>query len=130
MGICCLGSMYLVHYYVQTRYLCMTYNIFFCDTALDPPISVQLVDVHDRQVVLQWTPVDSTCVPVSYSVTSNCSSCSPTATSLTTTSCPITQPTTDVLVCTFSVESVICDNLVGRSSSPAVVALLGKHEDL
>ena len=98
---------------------------FICTEQFEPPISVHLVDIHSGQAVLKWTPVDSTCVSIGYNITSNCSICSPMTRNLTTSSCPVPQPTTDVIVCVFSVQGVVCDNLIGTSSSSVVVTLQG-----
>lgn len=98
----------------------------FHHTALNPPRPVQLVDIQNGQVIIQWTHVDS-CAPVSYNITSNCTTCSPTSTNLTTTSCSISEPTTDVFVCAFSVQSVVCDNNLMGGSSTSVVTLQGRY---
>ena len=91
-------------------------------TALDPPGSVQLMDIQNGQAMIGWTPVDS-CAPVQYTISSNCSTCSPTTTNLTTSSCPLSEPSADDnIVCTFSIQSAVCDGLIGNSST-LVVAL-------
>ena len=43
-------------------------------------------------------------------------------TNLNTTSCPIPD---DALVCAFSVQSVVCDSIIGKLSNPEVVRLQG-----
>ena len=100
----------------------------YFDSAMEPPSSIRLVDIKNGLAVIEWTPVDS-CIPVDYIISSNCSTCSPTTTIQTTTSCSISEPTTDDLVCTFSILSRVCDNLVG-SSNTAVVTLQGLYLDL
>lgn len=94
-------------------------------TAREPPGDVRFTDVRDGQFVLNWTSVLPTCDRVYYSVTSNCSTCSAGVTNLTTGSCSLPQMWTDGLACAFSVQSVVCGNLIGRSSNPVVVKLQG-----
>ena len=101
-------------------------NIFMCmsrshDTAMDPPSSVQLVGIQNGQAQFRWIPIDS-CSPVRYDISTNCSTqCNPMTTNLTTTNCPVTA---DVVTCDFSVQTVVCDNLMG-SSRTAVITLQG-----
>ena len=81
---------------------------------MDPPSSVQLTGIHNGQAQFGWTPIDS-CTPVRYAISTNCSTqqCSPMTTNQTTTNCTVSDPTTDVVVCDFSVQGVVCGNLVG-----------------
>ena len=95
------------------------------DSAMDPPSSVQLVGIQNGQAQFRWTPIDS-CTPVHYAISANCSSqCSPMTADQTTTSCPVSEPTTDVVVCDFSVQSVVCGNLMGDLRT-AVIIFQGK----
>ena len=106
------------------------YNISSCATAApESPSGVRLIDLRDGHITLSWTPAESTtCVPVNYRVTSNCSTCSSNTTNLTTDSCSLPQQWTDSLVCAFSVQSEICGgNLVGRLSNPSVVTFQGTY---
>jgi hypothetical protein len=91
---------------------------------MDPPSSVQLTGIQNGQAEFRWMPIDS-CTPVRYAITTNCSTqCSPMTTDQATTSCNISEPSTDVVVCDFSVQSVVCDNVMGNFRT-AVVTLQG-----
>ena len=92
---------------------------------MDPPSSVQLTGIQNGQAQFGWAPVDS-CTPVHYAISTNCSTqCSPMTTNQTTTSCTVSEPATDVVVCDFNVQSVVCGNLVGDLHT-AVVSFQGK----
>ena len=94
------------------------------DSAMDPPTSLELTGIQNGQAQFKWTPIDS-CTPVRYSISTNCSTqCSPMTTNQTTTSCTVLEPATDVVICDFSVQSVICGNLMGDSRM-AVITLQG-----
>ena len=109
--------------------LCIQAMSYSNHAAPEPPGDIQFIDLCNRQIVLTWSPVESTCALTYYSVISNCTnvtcSSSSGATNLTTDSCPLLQQLTGVLVCSFNVESVVCGNLKGSLSSPAVVTLKG-----
>ena len=109
--------------------LCYTLCVMFNDTVLDSPSGIRFINLHGGQITLSWTSVESTtCVPVNYRVTSNCSTCNSSTTNLTTDSCSLPQQWTDGLVCAFSVRSVVCGgNLMGRLSNPAIVTLQGTY---
>ena len=95
---------------------------------MDPPSSVQLIGIQNGQAQFRWTPIDS-CTPVRYAISTNCSNqCSPITTNQTTTSCTVSEPTTDVVICDFSVQSVVCGNLMGNFGT-AVITLQGIDKD-
>ena len=101
------------------------------DAGLDPPDSLKLVNIRGGQAVLEWSPVVSTCPQdIIYNISSNCSSCSSRLTNSTTTSCPIPQPnaTTGDTICTFSIQSVVCEVFGGERSHPLEVVIPGKWE--
>ena len=100
-------------------------------TGLDPPDSFKLVNIHGGQVILEWSPVVSMCpLAVTYNIASNCSSCSSGVTNSTIIHCPIPQPnvTTGDTICSFSIQSVVCEGIGGEQSDPLVVVIPGTLE--
>ena len=99
------------------------------DSAMDPPSTVWLTGIQNGQAQFIWTPIDS-CTPIRYAISTNCSTqCSPMTTDQTTTSCPVSEPATYVVVCDFSVQSVVCGNLMGDFRT-AVITLQGIDHDI
>ena len=94
------------------------------DAVLEPPDNVHIAaDIQDGHAILEWRPAIGVpvCSSIDYSITSNCSSICYIITS-TTANCsgPQQLPAMEPLTCAFSVQSVICGNLTGRPSIPAV----------
>ena len=92
------------------------------DAVLEPPENVHIADIQDGQAILEWRPAVGvpTCASIAYSITSNCSTICSIITN-TSASCSIPQPSMDPIVCTFSVQSMVCSSLSGRPSSPAII---------
>ena len=88
-----------------------------------PPNDVHLADVRPGQVTFTWTSVSSSCSSVYYNITSDCGVC-PTTINMTTATCSDLQLSTEPVVCTFRVSSVVCD-LTGNPSEPVVVTIKG-----
>ena len=90
-----------------------------------PPSDVHLADVRPGQVTFTWTSVSSSCSSLYYNITSDCGVCPTTGTTnMTTATCSDLQLSTQPVVCTFRVSSVVCD-LTGNPSEPVVVTIMG-----
>ena len=90
---------------------------------LEPPDNVHIADIQDEYAILEWRPAIGVpvCSSIDYSVISNCSSdCSIITSTTAKCSRPQQMPTMEPLTCAFSVQSVVCGNLTGRPSIPAV----------
>ena len=98
--------------------------LYIATNPYPPPNDVHLADVRAEQVTFTWTSVSSSCSSVSYGITAdNCGIC-PATTSTTTVTCFDLQLSTEPVVCTFRVSSVVCD-LTGNPSEPVVVTIKG-----
>ena len=89
---------------------------------LPPPGKVYIsnADFSSRELRFNWSPVaPAECPTVQYNIlASNCGNC-PTTTNHTTVTC-IDIPMNGS-VCKFSVETVVCGNVVGNESDPVII---------
>ena len=84
-------------------------------------IYTSLVDRDSRQITFTWSPVSPNCHAVLYNIqASNCGSC-PTTTNHTTVTC--TDIPTDVDICMFAVQAIICGNIHRNFSDVIHIAL-------
>ena len=84
-------------------------------------MNVKLVDVSLRQISFKWNSTVPVCPVLHYDIlSSNCGIC-PTITTNTTVTC--TDVPTDGSVCTFTVQTVICDPIYGTMSDTVQVKL-------
>ena len=71
-------------------------------------------DFVSRQLTFVWSPVVSDCPATHYNIlASNCGSC-PTTTNHTNVTC--TDVLNDGIVCTFTIQTVVCENITGNIS--------------
>ena len=77
---------------------------------------IHFVDnVGSKQLTARWSPVALTCPSLYYNIlSSNCGSC-PTTTTNTTVTC--TDVPTNGSTCTFAVQTVVCGDIVGNTST-------------
>ena len=80
-------------------------------------MSIYLMDINKHQMTFSWNPVRlSSCQAEHYTINStNCGNC-PTTTNVTTATCT-DLPISDESVCRFSVQSVICSDVVGAMNN-------------
>ena len=76
-------------------------------------LDIDKVDIDSKQLTFRWSPVGTNCsADVHYNIsTANCGSC-PTTTNHTTVTC--TDVPINGSVCTFSVQVVFCDTILGN----------------
>lgn len=101
---------------------------FIIITGLDPPDSFKLINIRGGLAILEWSPVISTCpLTITYTISSNCSSYSSEISNSTTASCPIPRPnvTTGDTICSFSIQSVVCEGIGGEQSDSLIVIIPG-----
>ena len=93
---------------------------------LPPPMNVQLHGITSEQLTFNWTSVDSSCSRrlSHYRAVSDCGTC-PNRVDKMATSATCSIAFTDVVLCSFSIQSVICANLAGNLSPPLNVTLKG-----
>ena len=96
------------------------YSIINVHTPL-PILTIQLLSVNPSELLFNWNSVDSNCSSLQYSIISDCGTCS--INLQTNISCNIGQPTTTEDMCSFAIQSVLCDNITGNLSAPISVTL-------
>ena len=90
---------------------------------LSGPLNVILVEASPRHLTFSWTPISNLCRVQSYIInSSNCGVC-PNITNLTTVRCTGFEVSSD---CTFTVRTVVCDNIVGTVGTEISFTLHGK----
>lgn len=88
-----------------------------------PPTDVYIVDLSLRQVIFKWSAVSSTCLQIRYNIVShNCGEC-PDITTHTTATC--TGIPTNGQQCTFTLQTIVCNNLIGNTSKEIQIVLRG-----
>ena len=86
-------------------------------------IYASLVDTISRKITFNWSPVAPNCPAIHYNInTSNCGNC-PTTTNHTTVTCTDIPDTADNATCTFAIQAVTCEIIIGKLSNPIVVLL-------
>ena len=101
------------------------YHVFIQSTVpFPPPTDAYVVDLSLRQVVFKWSSVSSTCHQIRYNIISNnCGQC-PDITTHTTATC--TGIPTNDQQCTFALQTIVCNNLIGNTSKEIQIVLRGK----
>ena len=106
-------------------------RIIYILTIIEPfraPTSVHLTHVNNqpRQLTFTWDTVESSCPSLQYRVNATgCGTCTSTSMSNTTT-CVDYNVTRDQL-CTFAVQTVICDDIVSLNNASIQVPLKGNY---
>ena len=90
---------------------------------LPPPHNVQLVRVTSEGLTFNWSSVEPGCSSLQYRTESDCGTCTSDPLTTTFVTCSIAAITDNV--CSFSVRSVVCNNITGSWSSPVNVNLKG-----
>ena len=103
----------------------MTHVVYTNNVAsFSPPdeMYISLIDIGARQLTFNWSPATTLdCPDIHYNIlSSNCGSC-PTITTHTTVTC--TDIPTDGNMCTFAVQTVICENITGNMSYPLTISV-------
>ena len=89
-----------------------------------PPSDVHLLDINSTHLTFHWSPVSSNCNAVHYCITSsNCGHC-PNRVNSTSVTC--SGPFINDQLCTFAVQTVVCDNVVGNESNRIQVVIRSK----
>ena len=113
-------------------------DAFMCTDSLPSPpstIYTSLVDTVSRQITFTWSPVTSGCQSIVYYILAlNCGSC-PTTTNQTNATCtdvPIgtSASANNMTACTFAIQAVICDFVIGRLISSPIIVLLEESPSL
>ena len=118
-----------MHVTFHNNYRCqiLNYCCFFFNT--DPAPSPDRITAsfdHPGGITFKWDEVDSGCDLVHYRfIASNCGTCS--ATNITTlyTTIFCTNLTMDGRVCSFAVQTIVCNDVAGNVSEPIHVVLRG-----
>ena len=90
---------------------------------LSPPDKVHIsgADLKSKSFTFSWSPVATDCSTVHYKIlASNCGSC-PTNTTHTNVTC--TSVPTDGRVCTFTIQTVVCETITGDTADKIKVTL-------
>ena len=104
----------------------------YADSLPSPPSTIytSIVDTVSRRITFTWSPVTPGCQLQSivyYILASNCGSC-PTTTNQINATCtdvPTGPSANSTTACTFALQAIICDFVIGRRSSPITVLLEG-----
>ena len=107
--------------------------LYIIITGLDPPDSFKLINIRGGLAILEWSPVISTCpLIITYTISSNCSSYTSEISNSTTASYPIPRPnvTTGDTICSFSIQSVVCEGIGGEQSDSLIVIIPGTSQEL
>lgn len=111
----------------------MYYTNDFTADPLPPPSNVMLTSVNRTQLTFSWDPPDnaSDCLAVKYNIlTENCGSC-PMKSNTTTVDCTNPQPQPNPgTTCAFTVQTEVCDGVVGGASDTHVARLRGKKASI
>ena len=95
--------------------------MYFTDSLLYPS-NVSLTSVNGPMVVFTWESGSSLCPDVLYEIMTNCTSC-PSSTQSTFVTCNIS--TTDLVVCSFAIRTIVCGDMLAKSDE-VIVYLKGK----
>ena len=102
--------------------------VIIFSTARLPLLSdIMLSNVTRNQLTFTWNPASQDCSALQYSINAtNCGKCSDTTTSSSVT-CNYNALSISTLpqICTLTVHTVVCGNIVGATSEPATVLLKG-----
>ena len=91
-----------------------------------PPNNVYLMEANFNQLLFQWSSVTPCCKSLRYLINaSNCGHC-PNVTNDTTVTC--TGFSLGSLMCLFSVQTRVCDNITGNESRSVKVNLRGMSQ--
>ena len=103
-------------------YQCLLATIMTIDS-YQPPTDVHLVNVNSSYLAFRWSPVSSTCHAIHYLISSsNCGHC-PNTTNNTMATC--TGMFTGIQVCSFTLQTVVCDSFIRNESREVIATLKG-----
>ena len=104
----------------------------FCIGPYPPPGNVHLAAIGTTRLTFRWSPVlmSSACSDsIEYNITAvNCGVC-PRSTFNTSVACVynVTQVTPNYMMCTFSVQTLLCDDVAGNASNLVTVMSRGTY---
>ena len=109
----------------QSLLLLILHALFFRYAGvLPPPDTIFVVNISSQKLIFHWNPVFPECQHVTYSITSsNCGDCL--NTSSTSVTCSNFNVSTNATVCTLTVRSIVCANIVGDEATSVNVFLKG-----
>ena len=90
---------------------------------LPPPTNVQLFDVNSEQLIFNWSPAESNCSTLQYSIESDCGTFTTAVTTSTQATCSVDLSAIADSMCTFAIRSVVCGNISGILSDPLSITL-------
>ena len=104
-------------------FLLFTHHYNITTESYQPPNDIRLKNVNSSQLTFQWSPVSSTCHAIHYLISaSNCGHC-PNITSHAMATCA--GMFRGIQVCSFTVQTVVCDNITGNESGEVMAMLRG-----
>ena len=104
----------------------MVINLFTGPSLPPSNLYINAVDFDSNLLAFTWSPVSLGGSALHYNILSlNCGSC-PTTTTNTTVTC--TDVPTDGSVCTFAVQTVVCENVVSDKSDSVNVTTLDSNQ--
>ena len=99
-------------------------SIFWYAGTLPPPDTIFVANISSQEFIFHWNPVFPECQHVTYSITSsNCGDCL--NTSSTSVTCSNFNVSTNATICTLTVRSIVCANIVGDEATSVSVLLKG-----
>ena len=97
--------------------------IIFIDP-LPSPGKIMLSEVNRNQLTFSWSSASQNCSALHYNINAtNCGECSETTTSNNVT-CNYNSNLPQI--CTLTIQTVVCGNIVGTTSKPVAVLLKGR----
>ena len=116
-----------IYYTVEIVDIFMYKNLSFLSAApYPPPVNVSLTRANSTSLSFSWDPVSPSCSTIFYNISStNCGLC-PQSTSSTSATCSIMeQLSSEATTCSFTLQSVACDNIASANGDTVTAILKG-----
>ena len=90
-----------------------------------PPLNIHVEDIAPQQLTFSWIGHNTSCDTLHYNIMSrNCGNC-PTSSNSTSVTCTNVIVKENVSMCSLAVQTVVCNNIVGKETLPVVLKLNG-----
>jgi hypothetical protein len=97
------------------------------DYPFKPPSDVRVIDVGLQTLIFNWSqPLNLSCDAIKYSISATGCGVCPNSTSTSITCTDITLSSNSTMLCSLSVQPVVCGNIVGNTSNTASITLESK----